>query len=69
MKLEVKSVRYFDTRRGVGYECKTNIDNVQIWNDGEGGGTYVTGDPKIIRQLENLYESHLEKLINNYESK
>jgi hypothetical protein len=38
--LKVTSVRYFETRRGLGYECKTNIPNVTIWNDGMAGGTY-----------------------------
>ena len=39
--IEVTDVRYFQTRRGLGYECKTNIEGVSIWNDGFGGGTYL----------------------------
>ena len=31
----VKSVRYFETNRGLGYEAKTNEGS--IWNDGNGG--------------------------------
>ena len=34
----VKSVRYFETNRGLGYEAKTNEGS--IWNDGMGGPTY-----------------------------
>ena len=34
----VKSVRYFETNRGLGYEAKTNEGS--IWNDGNGGPTY-----------------------------
>jgi hypothetical protein len=41
-KLTVTSVRYFETRRGLGYEAKTSVPGVSIWNDGMGGGTYVS---------------------------
>ena len=40
-QLKVTGVRYFKTRRGIGYECKTNIKGLLIWNDGNGGGTYL----------------------------
>jgi hypothetical protein len=33
-KLTVTSVRYFETRRGLGYEAKTSVPGVSIWNDG-----------------------------------
>ena len=36
--ITVKSVRYYETSRGVGYEAKTNEGS--IWNDGNGGATY-----------------------------
>jgi hypothetical protein len=39
--LKVTNVRYFETRRGVGYQCKTNHKDVEIWNDGNGGATYI----------------------------
>ena len=39
-QLKVTGVRYFETRRGLGYECKTNINGLLIWNDGNGGGTF-----------------------------
>ena len=32
--LEVTKVRYFKTRRGIGYEAKTNLSDIRIWNDG-----------------------------------
>jgi spore coat protein U-like protein len=66
--LKVTSVRYYNTRRGVGYECQTNIPDVQIWNDGNGGGTYVA--PCLAAKELNLYEiseDELEALIDNYE--
>jgi len=44
--MKVTSVRYFETRRGLGYQCKTNIKDIEIWNDGNGGGTYIDGDLK-----------------------
>jgi hypothetical protein len=40
--IEVTSVRYFNTRRGIGYQCKTNL-GFEIWNDGDGSGTYIDG--------------------------
>ena len=45
--LKVISVRYFETNKGIGYECKTNIDGVEILNDGNGGGTYVSS-PRVV---------------------
>ena len=35
-ELEVKGVRYFETRRGLGYECKINFKGITIWNDVNG---------------------------------
>ena len=49
MTLKVTSVRYYNTRQGVGYECKTNIDSVKICNDGDGGGTFVEGYKIAVR--------------------
>lgn len=61
-KLEVLKVRYFETRRGLGYECKTNHKDVTIWNDGLGGGTYIQGFFPAI-----LSEGDLEIIISRYE--
>lgn len=66
--LKVTSIKYFETRRGLGYQCKTNKQGVEIWNDGQGGGTYLTG--RKIDSLNNynhLTEFELEDLINEYE--
>ena len=41
-KIIVKGIRYFETRRGLGYEAKTNLGS--IWNDGQGGCTYFEPD-------------------------
>ena len=79
-ELKVTGVRYFETRRGLGYECTTNVPGAQIWNDGNGGGTYVdavlsdytnrdfhkTFFPSISHGSMQ-YEEALEKLINEYE--
>ena len=67
--LKVISVRYFETRRGLGYECKTNIPNVIIWNDGDYGCTYI--EPCIEAKRLKLYqlsEHQLEDLINEFEN-
>lgn len=81
-ELAVTSVRYFETRRGLGYEAKTSVPGVSIWNDGMGGGTYVSsslayfnhGDfhkeffPDITYASID-YENALEEVINNYENR
>ena len=41
--LTVTKIRYFETRRGVGYECQTNVKGITIWNDGNGGITFLDG--------------------------
>jgi hypothetical protein len=71
-ELKVTNVRYFETRRGLGYECKTNIKGLLIWNDGNGGGTYLDCEPPLngrdLVEFENKYkEIELEKLIDIYE--
>lgn len=67
--LKVTNVRYFETRRGIGYECQTNISNVEIWNDGDGGPTFIAPCPEAKKlNLYNLSEEHLEYLIDKYES-
>lgn len=64
MELRVTNVRYFRTHRGLGYECKTNIEGVSIWNDGLGGGTYLhTYKDSFIK----FTEDQLEQLIDKYE--
>ena len=71
IELKVVGVRYYNTRRGVGYECKTNIDIVRICNDGRGGGTFVDGYKIAVRsgiKRERLDDEwHLESLIDDYE--
>ena len=79
-ELAVTSVRYFETRRGIGYEAKTSVPGVSILNYGMGGGTYVSssltyfnhGDfhktffPDITYgSIE--YENALEEVINIHE--
>ena len=59
--IKISKVKYFETRRGIGYIVTTNAGN--IYNDGNGGETYVDGNWKG----ENLTEWELEDLINEYE--
>lgn len=67
--LQITHVRYFETRRGLGYECNTNIDGIKVWNDGMGGGTYIERCKKAREMnLYDLSECDLEKLIDKYES-
>jgi hypothetical protein len=69
MNLEVSSIRYFKTNRGIGYQAKTNLKGVQICNDGIGGETYLeTQTPKREnKELYELSEWDLEELLNTYE--
>ena len=64
--MRVISVRYFETNRGLGYECKTNTDKV-IWNDGMGGGTYIDGLHEFNGLQGMKLENYLESLIDKYE--
>ena len=72
MKLKVTSYREFDTRRGVGYESKTNVKGLSIWNDGDGGCTYFSGNEhttsgKIIGEYSEKYnENQIEVLIDEF---
>ena len=67
-KIIVQNIRYFRTRRGLGYEAKTNLGT--IWNDGNGGCTYF--EPYYDKGLKNsdfdhLTEDYLENLLNIFE--
>jgi len=67
--LQITHVRYFETRRGLGYECNTNIDGIKVWNDGMGGDTYIEPCKKAREMnLHDISEFDLEKLIDKYES-
>tara|TARA_Y100000310_G_scaffold193824_1_gene193768 strand:- start:251 stop:463 length:213 start_codon:yes stop_codon:yes gene_type:complete len=66
--MKVKSVRYFETNRGLGYEAKT--ENGSIWNDGSGGCTYFEPDYNkgyTRKDFNHLTENDLENLIDVYE--
>ena len=68
MILKCTGIRYFKTNRGLGYQCKTNAKGVEILNDGNGGGTYLSG--RLIGSLtkfNNLTERQLESVLNKYE--
>ena len=72
MKLKVTSYREFNTRRGVGYESKTNIKGLSVWNDGDGGCTYFSGNEHtkdyrlISRYSEKDNEKQIEVLIDEF---
>ena len=72
--LKVTSVRYFKTRRGLGYECKTNVRGISIWNDGNGGQTFVYGNKhtqnySVVHKYAAEYsDDQLEQLIDKYEN-
>ena len=38
-EIKIKSIKYFETGRGVGFNAKT--DTGRICNDGNGGATYL----------------------------
>ena len=66
--ITVKSVRYFETNRGLGYEAKT--DKGSIWNDGNGGPTYFEPNSKHHNNdFSHLSEWDLESFIDFYETK
>ena len=48
--------------------CTTNIKNIEIWNDGNGGGTYIDGALKDTKLLKEYTEDELERLIDQYEN-
>ena len=66
-KLKITEIRYFETRRGVGYECQTNEDGVTICNDGMGGMTFIQGTWSKIKRHQYLRDIHLEEMINEFE--
>jgi len=65
--LKVTDIRYFQTRRGVGYECQTNVKGITIWNDGNGGATFLDGAWADKKQFQELRDMDLENLINVFE--
>ena len=66
--LKVTSIRYFETRRGTGYEVKTNVDGIEIWNDGEGGPIFLEGSSRDLLPYKHLGEADLHKLIDEFEN-
>ena len=65
--LEVTSIKYQETRRGISYIAQTNKKGVKIVNDGFGGATFVEG--VNAKNYRDLTEHNLERLIDDYESK
>jgi len=63
-QLAIKSIRYFNTRRGLGYEAKTQCGS--IWNDGNGGGTYFVNSEKEHKKYRSINEFDLEKVIDKW---
>ena len=65
--LEVTSIKYKETRRGISYIAQTNKKGLRIVNDGSGGDTFVEG--VNAKNYRDLTEQRLESLIDDYESK
>lgn len=65
--MKVTSIKYFNTRRGVGYTCKTNIEGLTVNNDGAGGPTFLEGRYEGNENYFKLTEFQLERLIDAYE--
>jgi hypothetical protein len=68
--LKVTKVQYFQTLNGIAYKCQTNIPNLEIRNDGNGGATYLYRLDKVSNF--NYYNTEysewgLELLICDYE--
>jgi hypothetical protein len=64
-KVKVKSVRYWQTSRYVGYEAKTNYGT--IWNNGDGCGSFFEPTPENGALRNVINEDMCEKLIDIYE--
>jgi hypothetical protein len=68
--LKVTKVQYFQTLNGIAYKCQTNISNLEIRNDGNGGATYLHQTQKVLKfhKYRAAYsEMDLELLIDKYE--
>jgi len=65
--LKIIDIRYFDTRRGIGYECQTNEDGVTIWNDGMSGVTFIEGTWSKIKKYQHLTELNLKDMMDEFE--
>ena len=68
--LKVTRVRYFETHRGLGYECQTNVTGMRIINEGNGGCTWLqnhSGIKLTSEDWEKYNDECLESLIDTYE--
>jgi hypothetical protein len=67
--LKVTEVKYFKTKRGYGYGCKTNDPTVEIWNDGNGDATYLLEQDEDGHWNGNEYYSYhiLVALLDDFE--
>tara|TARA_R100001530_G_scaffold130715_1_gene101841 strand:- start:964 stop:1200 length:237 start_codon:yes stop_codon:yes gene_type:complete len=70
--MKVINIRYFKTRRGVGYQAKTN-NGGSVWNDGGGGETYFIDKKgkytdEVDGKIGMAKENYLESLIDKYEN-
>jgi len=64
--MKVKTIRYFETSHGLGYEAKTAEGT--IWNNGNGGATYFKPFSAEARDaFAHLTEHDLERLIYAFE--
>ena len=64
-EIKIKSIKYFETGRGVGFNAKT--DTGRICNDGNGGATYFVASCKDGHRHMLLGENELDSLIDEFE--
>jgi len=69
--LEVTSIEYYETRRGVAITAHTNNKDVIIYNDGDGSATHcrILSIDNNVRAYYKLMPSELDALIDEFENK
>tara|TARA_B110000046_G_scaffold155690_1_gene166157 strand:- start:4802 stop:5329 length:528 start_codon:yes stop_codon:yes gene_type:complete len=69
--LEVTSIEYYETRRGIAFTAHTKNKDVIIYNDGDGSATYcrILSLDDNVRAYYKLMPSDLDALIDEFENK
>ena len=69
--LEVTSIEYYETRRGIAFTAHTKNKDVIIYNDGDGSATYcrILSLDDNVRAYYKLMPSELDALIDEFENK
>ena len=64
-KLKVNKIRYWETRRGIGFQAGTKYGD--ICNDGMGGATFFLPTQEEGRKFQRYSEWRLNKAVEEYE--